>query len=565
MARDLPIDAIWRRIISVADEISLTLLRTSFSPDIRENFDYGCAVYDTKGRMLAHGWPSATGHITSMGGVVKDILKHPTARTIESGDVLIGNDPWTGSGHTADVFLVTPVFHRGRLAGHTMSIVHHLDIGGRPNSPESRSIYEEGLRIPVLKIVKAGRVNEDLMDVIRYNVRFSDKVVGDVKAQIAAQEVGADRFRELLDRYDLPDLDEVGEELFRRTEEGMRRSISQIPDGIYRGEVDIDDTDREGNPLFLRVAVEVKGDEVVVDFTGSSKQVDRAINSPLSFTSTYAVVGLKFVTDPQLPFNDGAYRPVSFRAEEGTIASAKFPAPTYWRGGVGLLVPDVIIRAMSDAVPGRLPASAGSLPVWLFTVHGNYRSGDPFLLHSHTFGGTGGRPIADGLSSTGFPYNIQDVPTEVLENETPMLCTRRELREDSGGVGRYRGGLGERVSLKAVPGRVDPTLPISVTGMFGRTKNGAPGVHGGLAGATGSLRVNGTSTGDRSNQEIFFEHGDEFTMLLPGGGGYGPAAERDPAALARDLRAGYVTHEHAATQYPEAYRASLDLIAGIDP
>lgn len=543
------IDTIWPRIISCADEISLTLLRASFSPDVRENFDYGNAVYDSQGRMLAHGWPSATGHLTTMGSCVKDVIRMVGAENLEPGDVLIGNDPWTGSGHTADIFVVTPIFVGDRLVGYAMNIVHHLDVGGRPNSTESRSIYEEGLRIPVLKLVKRGVLNSDLIEIVRYNVRFSDKVIGDVKAQIAANEAGAARFRELLERYRLPDLDEVGEELFQRTEQGMRKAIAKIPDGVYRGEVDIDDTDRLGNPLWLRVAVEIAGDGATIDFTGSSPQVDRPINSPLSFTSTYSVVAMKFITDPYLPFNDGAYRPISFRTEMGTIASALPPSPTYWRGGVGLLVPDVIILAMADAMPGLLPASTGSLPVWLYTVHGTRSDGQPFLLHSHCFGGTGGRPVADGMSSTGFPYNIQDVATEVFENDTPILCVRRELREDSGGPGRFRGGLGERVTLRAAPGKVARDRPITVTGMFGRTKNGAPGVHGGEAGAIGGLYVNGRLTSDRSYQDIDFGPDDDFTLLLPGGGGYGPPGERDPADLARDLRAGYVTPAAAEQHY----------------
>lgn len=564
MGPDLPtasIDAVWPRILSCADEISLTLLRTSFSPDVRENFDYGNAVYDSRGRMLAHGWPSATGHLTTMGSCVKDVLAKVDPATLVPGDVLIGNDPWTGSGHTADVFVVTPIFRGERIVGYTMNIVHHLDIGGRPNSTESRSIYEEGLRIPVMKLAHGGRLNEELIELIRYNVRFSDKVVGDIKAQVGANNAGALRFLELLDRYGLDDLDEIGAELFRRTEQGMRSAIAKIPDGIYRAEVDIDDTDRAGNPLWLRIAVEVAGDSVIVDFSGSSPQVDRPINSPLTFTSTYAVVGMKFVTDPYLPFNEGAYRPISFRTEMGTIASATFPAPTYWRGGVGLLVPDLIIRAMSSALPDQLPASNGSLPVWLYTVHGTRADREPFLLHSHCFGGTGGRPTADGMSSTGFPYNIQDVPTEVFENDTPVLCVRRELREDSGGAGRFRGGLGERVSLRAAPGKVATDRVVTVTGMFGRTKNGAPGVGGGSAGATGGLLVDGESTGDRSYQDIDFEHDQEFTLLLPGGGGFGPPADRDPAALAEDLRSGYVTRERAELDYPGVLPRAEELLA----
>lgn len=555
------IDALWPRILSCADEISLTLLRTSFSPDVRENFDYGNAVYDSQGQMLAHGWPSATGHMTTMGSCVKDVLRRIDPQTLVPGDVLIGNDPWTGSGHTADIFVVTPIFRSGRIVGYAMNIVHHLDIGGRPNSTDSRSVYEEGLRIPVMRLAHGGKLNQDLVELIRYNVRFADKVVGDIKAQVAANEAGAARFLELLDRSGLDDLDEVGEELFRRTEAGMRRAISQIPDGTYRAEVDIDDTDRAGNALWLRLAVEVVGDSVTIDFTGSSPQVDRPINSPLTFTSTYSVVGMKFVTDPYLPFNEGAYRPISFRTEMGTIASATFPAPTYWRGGVGLLVPDLIIRAMADALPQQLPASTGSLPVWLYTVHGTRSDREPFLLHSHCFGGTGGRPTADGMSSTGFPYNIQDVPTEVFENDTPVLCVRRELREDSGGAGRYRGGLGERVSLRAAPGKVATDRVITVTGMFGRTKNGAPGLHGGKAGDIGVLLIDGRSTGDRSYQDIDFEHDQELTLLLPGGGGFGSPSERDPAMLAHDLRAGYVTRERAAIDYPEILPEAEALLA----
>lgn len=560
-AQTASIDAIWPRILSCADEISLTLLRTAFSPDVRENFDYGNAVYDSKGRMLAHGWPSATGHLTTMGSCVKDVIARVKPETLRPGDVLIGNDPWTGSGHTADVFVVTPIFRRERLVGYAMNIVHHLDIGGRPNSTESRSIYEEGLRIPVMKLVHAGQLNDELIELIRYNVRFSDKVVGDIKAQIGANAAGGVRFLELLDRYGLDDLDEIGEELFSRTEAGMRNAIMAIPDGVYRAEVDIDDTDRAGNPLWLRVAVHVEGDSVVIDFTGSSPQVDRPINSPLTFTSTYSVVGMKFVTDPYLPFNEGAYRPISFRTEMSTIASATFPAPTYWRGGVGLLVPDLIIKAMSSAMPEQLPASNGSLPVWLYTVHGTRADREPFLLHSHCFGGTGGRPTADGMASTGFPYNIQDVPTEVFENDTPLICTRRELREDSGGPGRFRGGLGERVSLKAAPGKVATDRVITVTGMFGRTKNGAPGVGGGGPGAIGGLFVDGVSTGDRSYQDVDFEYDQEFTLLLPGGGGFGSPKERDPAKLAEDLRAGYVTRAQAEIDYPETLPLAEKLLA----
>jgi N-methylhydantoinase B/oxoprolinase/acetone carboxylase alpha subunit len=538
------LETVWRRAISVADEISLTLLRASFSPDIRENFDYGCAIYDTAGRMLAHGWPSATGHIATMGSVVKDILRHEAAQSLAPGDVLVSNDPWTGSGHTADIFIVTPIFNGTELVGHAMNIVHHLDIGGRPNSTESQTVYEEGLRIPLMKLRRGGALNEDLIDIIRHNVRFSDKVIGDVKAQLAANDAGARRFVGVLARFGLPNLDQVSEELFARTERGMRAAIDEIPDGLYRGAMDIDDTDRQGTPLRICVAVEVNGDAVTVDFTGTSPQVDRAINSPLNFTASYAVVALKFVTDSDAPFNDGAYRPVAFRAPPGTIVSAEFPAPTYWRGGIGHLVADLIIRVMAEALPGRLPASAGSLPVWLFTVQGNRSDDRRFLLHSHAFGGMGARPTADGLASTGFPYNIQDVPTETLENETPIWCVRRELREDSGGAGRYRGGLGERLTLRAAPGRISSRSPIEVTGMFGRTRTGAPGVLGGLPGATGAILVDGVVGDDRSSQDIRIDPEQEITFLLPGGGGYGSPEDRSVGAIRADLQAGYVTVDY---------------------
>lgn len=546
-----PLDIVWPRLIAIADEMATTLFRTAFSHDVIEVHDMSTGLYDDRGNLIAQTWLGATGHTGVMPVFGKNLLAAFPPESIRAGDVFICNDPWLCNGQTADVFITTPAFVNGRLVGFSINSVHHVDIGGRKGSGLSEEVFEEGLIIPPLRLYRAGAPNDDLFALIRRNVRFSEKMIGDVRAQIAAGWIGAGAMERLAREFELASLRPVADEIIRRTEAGMRAGIARLPDGRYRKELAME-IEGVAEPQTIALTVTIKGEELIADFTGTSPQVRRPVNSPLNYTRAYVAVPVKMVCDPQWPNNEGTYQPLTVTAPEGCLVNPAYPAACFWRLAAGMLVSELMFRILAEIAPDRVPADSGSMPTWQFYVNGMKQNGEAFALHQHAFGGMGGRPGIDGLASVSFPYNVRDVSVEWAELETPILFERRELIPDSGGAGRWRGGLGEELAMRAFDdGRLDPDKPIVLSGSAGRMRFAPEGLFGGRPGSPGRILVNDGAIAPTSSPEVVFRAGDVVRLLLPGGGGYGDPRRRARALIEADLRNGYITPEAARRDYGE--------------
>lgn len=546
---DLPLDVIWPRLIALADEMAATLFRTAFSHDVIEVHDMSTGLYDDRGNLVAQTWLGATGHTGVMPVFGKNLLAAFPPETVRPGDVFICNDPWLCNGQTADVFVTTPAFVDDRLIGFSINSVHHVDIGGRKGSGLSEEVFEEGLIIPPLRLYRAGAANEDLFALIRRNVRFSEKVIGDVRAQMASGWIGVRGLERLAREFGLASLRPVADEIFRRTEAGMRAGIARLPDGRYAKELAME-IEGVAEPQTIALTVTVSGDQLTADFTGTARQVRRPVNSPLNYTRAYVAVPLKMVCDPERPNNEGTYRPLTVTAPEGCLVNPAYPAACFWRLAAGMLVSELMFRILAEIAPDRVPADSGSMPTWQFYVNGVQRDGQAFALHQHAFGGMGGRPGIDGLASVSFPYNVRDVSIEWAELETPILFERRELIADSGGAGRWRGGLGEELALRAFDdGRLDPDAPIVLSGSAGRMRFAPEGLFGGRPGSPGRILVNDVAITPTSSPNVVFRAGEVVRLLLPGGGGYGDPRHRDRALVEADLRNGTITPGAARRNY----------------
>ena len=546
------LEVLWTRMLGIAEEVGKSIVRTGFSTILRENHDYSVGVFDANGKMLAQSVESATGHIGAMPYLAKSLLERHPPDTLEPGDVLITNDPWIGCGHADDVYIGSPAFRSGRFVGMVITSAHQVDIGGRLASAESREVYEEGLLLPPLKFYRRGQPNTDLHEILRLNLRFPDKVLGDLRAQVSATYVGTSRMTSVMDEYHLDSLAPLGEAIVSHTEERMREAIRQLPDGRYTASSTLEESDDNGVPLLVRVKVDVKGDEVHVDYEGTSLQCSKPINCVLNYTRAYTVLGIKLLLTPGLPNNEGSYRPIKLSAPKGSILNCEFPAPVYWRLFVGLRLPEIIFEALADAAPDRVLAGSGASPMWLFTISGYRGDGRPFILNTHAMGGLGARSDKDGLAAVAFPPNLQDIPTEIVENETPLIVTRREYRIDSGGPGTTRGGLGEILELQApIDGDLDSGRPILIQAFPGRLRVPAKGIAGGLDGATGEVRVNGVRIDDdaATGRAIRMRPGDRISFLTPGGGGFGDPLDRSSQRVGLDVARGYVSPEAASSLY----------------
>ena len=548
MAR-LNLDTIWPRLIAAADEMATTLLRTAFSHDVVEVHDMSTGLYDDRGNLIAQTWLGATGHVGVMPVVGKQLVRTFPAVTTRPGDVFICNDPWVCNGQTADVFVFTPAFHGDRLIGYSVNSVHHVDIGGRRGSGVSEEVYEEGLIIPLMRLYRAGQPNQDLLAIVTRNVRFSEKVMGDIRAQLAAGWVGAEALTRIAQDHRLEDLHAVADEIIDRSEQAMRLGIASLPRGTFSKSMPLEIGGLD-EPARIQLSLTIDGNRIAADFAGTSAQVRRPVNSPMNYTRAYVAVPLKMICDPVLPNNEGTYRPLEIRAPADTLINPSYPAACFWRLASGMLVSELVFRILADIAPQRVPADSGSMPTWQFYVNGLRRNGQAWALHQHAFGGMGGRPGADGLAAVSFPYNVRNVSVEWAETETPVRFLRRELIADSGGPGESRGGLGEELALTVEPtADVSEASPLTLSGSAGRLRYPAEGVAGGWAGSRGSIEVNGKAIPATSAPDVQFRPGDELRLRTPGGGGHGRPADRPIAAIDADLRDGYITSAALAEPY----------------
>jgi N-methylhydantoinase B len=555
MIGEIEIQILWNRLLSVVEEQAQTLVRTAFSTAAREAGDISAGVFDMKGRMLAQAVTGTPGHINSMARSVVHFLDAFPAEALKDGDILITNDPWKGTGHLFDLTVVTPIFLDGKPVALFACTTHVVDSGGLGVSAEGRQIYHEGLYIPLMHLAREGRMNEDLLGIVRANVREPVQVVGDIYALVACNETGGNRLREMMREFNLVDLDYLGEEIIARSRRAMADIIAKLPQGSWTARMTIDGFEA---PVTLVATLTISGDRVLVDYTGTSGLSRYAINCPMCYTEAYTSFGVKAALAPWIPNNTGTLDAVIVTAPENTILNAPHPAAVYARSVMGHMLPDVVYGCLDQALPDTVPAE-GTSSLWnlsLLAGHGltgmegsAVRAFNVTTFHS---GGAGARPRQDGLSATPFPSGVRNVPIEITEAITPLVVWRKELRLGSGGAGRQRGGLGQRMEIANRDGAA-----FGIQARFERGVYPARGRSGGEAGAKGRLSLaTGASLAIKGLQII--PAGDRLIVEMPGGGGYGDPFARDPALVARDVRYGLIEAAQAETEYGVILAANGD-------
>lgn len=535
--------------IAVAEEMNATLVRTSYSPNIKERKDCSCALFDAEGNMVAQA-ENMPVHLGAMPYSVEAALAEHPPETLAPGDAILVNDPYHGGAHLPDLTLVTPIHADGELVAVAANRAHHADIGGAtPGSvgADSTEIYQEGLRIPPVKLYEGGKANDAVFDLITLNVRTPGERGGDLRAQQAANETARKRIEDLVGTHGVDRLAAIFDEILSYSERRMRTAVAELPDGTYEFEDALDDDGRGTGPISIRVTVTIDGDQIDIDFSGTAKQVEGPVNAVKAVTVSATYYSVRCVTDPDIPPNHGCYRPISITAPEGTVVNATPPAAVV--GGnleTSQRTVDVVLGALAQVAPERAVA-AGQGTMNNVTFGGiDARTGDPYTFYETQAGGFGGREGADGMDAVHVHMsNTMNTPVEVLEEVYPLRVERYELRPDSGGAGMYRGGVGLRRDLTPVQHDAD----VSVLADRQRTRpyglfGGEPGDCGGVALVTedGETSINGKAS-------LTVPAGETLSIRTPGGGGYGDPTERDVEALLEDIRKGIVTCEAAKERY----------------
>jgi N-methylhydantoinase B len=533
----IALEVLWTRLISVVDEAAKAIVRTSFSTLSNEANDFACVLTDDRGLALAQNTGSIPSFIGTLPATVRHFLREMGAEAMGPGDVLITNNPWMGTGHLSDVCLVKPIFHGGRLVAFSATTSHMPDIGGRIRAIEAREVFEEGVHIPLSKVVAAGRPDETLIRLLRANVRTPDQTLGDIWAQVSANELMDRRVRQLLEEYGLPGLGDLADELFGRCERAMRDAIKAVPDGTYRYAMDTDGVDE---PYHFELALTVSGDEIAADYAGTSPQQPRAINCVYAYTYAMTAYAVRCALLPTLANNEGMYRPVRVRAPEGCLLNPRWPAAVVSRSNTGHYVPTLVFGALHQVVPDRVMAGVGS-PLWAVTQSGVREGGKTYTNVLFYNGGMGATAAKDGESVLSWPSNISSTPVEVAERNSPLFFHYKRLRPGSGGAGRLRGGLGQDILMES-----ESEAPIAMVFMAERTVFAAPGFAGGADGGKGDVRINGRSINHR--RQYILKRGDRVLVSTPGGGGYGRPSERDRQRARRDRALGYVRRRRRPDQ-----------------
>ena len=533
----ITLEIYWNRLVSIADEAATGLLRTAFSTIVRESNDFATVLMDRNGDSVSEN----TGGIASFSCILprtaKTFLRKFPAETWRPGDCVATNDPWIATGHLPDFTIVTPIFHRDRLVGFAGSISHSPDVGGALWSADCRELFEEGIRILPIRLLREGTWNADLVELLSANVRVPQQVLGDLEAQIVANDVCVRRVDEFLGDTGLPDLQGLSAALQQRTDRAMRRAIAGVPDGTYRATIEADGFDAQVTRIVCAVTVE--GETMLIDYDGTSAQIDRGINCVMNYTHAYSVYPVKCALDPFTPRNEGSYRAITVRAPERSILNPVYPAPCSARQLTGHLLAGAIYQALAPVLPDKVIADCGGAPTMRALFSGRRNDGDPFSPGLFASGGMGAAPHRDGMATTAFPTNVGAGSIEAYESVAPLLVWKKRLRTDSGGPGTFRGGLGQEVEIEL---RTD--APVRLSLLSDRHAHPALGICGGQPGAPSVIRFDdGSHPHPKSRCAV--NPGQRLTLLYAGGGGYGDPRLRDRAAVARDLEDGIIS-EHAA-------------------
>ena len=545
------IQILWNRLITIVDEAATGLMRTAYTPSVKEYHDFCCALFDVNAQMLSHSTVTTAGFLGIVPEVMRNFLKHNPPETLKPGDSLITNDPWIASGHLIDVSIASPIFYRDRIVGYSLCIVHHLDMGGRMSTLESKDMYEEGLKIPILKLFDGGVLNETIYEFMRANIRVPDKILGDIRAQLVANNVCTKGLQLLLEEYDLDGLEELGAEVIDRTESSLRKKIMALPDGSYRNDVILPKIPGCDEKIEIKTLVTIEGDEVTIDYSGSSGEVGAAVNCSYNMTRSYTSYPIKLALDPEVPNNDGGLRPIKVIAPEGTIVNSRPPAATWGRTMISHLYPEIVFAAMEKMMPEGVLASNGGSPANEVYLHGQQSDGRSFMAIAQHSGGFGASSVYDGYSCLCFPNNTRNIPIEVTENEARMYYFKKELLQDSSGPGRNRGGLGQEVGFCILDGGNEKASDVaSSVRLSGRTEDGEFPVFGRMGGGNG--RGSGMWVNNESVEHGVYRllsPGDRVRFIISGGGGYGSPLERDPERVLTDVEQGYISLEMAKKDY----------------
>jgi N-methylhydantoinase B len=541
----------WSRLIAVVEEQAQTMLRTAFSTPVREAGDLSAGVFDRHGRMLAQAVTGTPGHVNSMANAVKHFLDVYPLATMKPGDHYITNDPWLTSGHLHDITVVTPSFYRGEPVGLFANTIHVVDIGGLGMGPDGRQVFEEGLSIPIMPLARADRMNEDLLRLVRANVREPLQVEGDIYATAACNEEGSRRLIEMMDEFEIANLDRLGDTIIESSREATLERIRALPKGTYRNSLTMDGYDK---PLVLNAALTISDDGIHVDFDGTSPASSHGINVVYNYCLAYTAFGVKCLVAPEVPNNAGSLAPISVSAPEGCVLNVKRPWPVAARHTVGQMLPDVVFGCLHQVMPGAVPAE-GASSLWNPQIFGGGSLVDEveegadanalpeFSTVIFHCGGAGARPTKDGLSATSFPSGVRTIPVEATESVAPVVFYRREFREGSGGAGRLRGGLGQVIELGGAG-----ATPVALLCNFERVHNPARGRDGGRAGAAGTVALrSGRPIRPKGRQTV--PPRDAIRLELPGGGGIGDPRTRDPQRVLDDVRDGFISAQQARRDY----------------
>jgi N-methylhydantoinase B len=518
----IELEVLWQSLIATVNEQARALQRAAFSPIVREAGDLANAVFDQRGRMVAQAVTGTPGHINSLARAAAAVLEQYPPQSLVPGDVLITNDPYKTAGQLLDVTVLYPVFRDGKAIAFFGSTIHHTDVGGYGIGAGARDVFEEGLWIPICKLMKAGERNDDVWRFILSNVRQPDHMSGDLHAQMASGEVGAQRLLSLCKQHGLDDIEALADEIIERSEAATRATIRELAAGTYHASAELDLADGSRIDIVCSVTVDPAAGEILVDYTGSSGASPYGINVVKNYTHAYTTFAVRSVLNPDLPNNHGSLAPIKVEAPVGSIVNAVSPQPCTARHVVGMFLPNALLKALAQIKPEQAMAE-GSGAVWTMQVSGNHDDGRPFITAMFTYaGGVGARAAKPGLSACSYPTGVAAVPIEVVEASAPIRFRRKALREGSGGRGKQVGGLGQTVEFS-----VDTTRPWQLNAVTSRLAVAPEGIFGGQAGAAGSFTVNGEPV--RTQQRITLQPGDTVKLELPGGGGYGDVAEAQPA------------------------------------
>jgi N-methylhydantoinase B len=519
----IELEVLWQSLIATVNEQARALQRAAFSPIVREAGDLANAVFDRRGRMVAQAVTGTPGHINSLARAASAILDEYPPDSLVEGDVLITNDPYKTAGQLLDVTVLVPVFHCERVIAFFGSTIHHTDVGGYGIGAGARDVFEEGLWIPIVRLMIAGERNQDVWRFILSNVRQPDHMAGDLHAQMASGEVGAQRLRALCERHGLDDIEDLADDVITRSEAATRASIRKLPAGTYRASAVLDLADGSTIDIVCAVTVDAERGEILVDYAGSSDASPYGINVVRNYTHAYTTFTVRSVLNPELPNNHGSLAPILVEAPVGSIVHAVSPQPCTARHVVGMFLPNALLKALAQIEPERAMAE-GSGAVWTMQVSGNHDDGSPFITAMFTYaGGVGARATKPGLSACSYPTGVAAVPVEVVEASAPIRFLRKELRPGSGGSGAQVGGLGQTIEFT-----VDTPRPWQLNAVTSRLAKAPEGIFGGEAGAAGAFTVNGEPV--RTQARVTLAPGDVVRLDLPGGGGYGDPKHEEAMA-----------------------------------